>query len=381
MRLSLRRLNRATLARQSLLVREPGNVVDAVRRIVALQAQEPASPYLALWNRVHAFDPAELDAAFLRFEIVKAPLMRVTLHAIAADDRDAFHAAMRQVLRASRLNDRRFLATGLAPRDVDALLPRLVDLADRPRTRPEIEAWLAERFGGPPDPFVWHALRTVAPLVHAPSDVEPWAFGRTPRFVAAPDAHGDEDPSAGRRRLTLRYLRAFGPASRRDLAQFSLLRQSDLRPVLEALGDELVHMEGPDGAPLLDVPGAPLPDEDTPAPPRLLGMWDSVLLAYADRSRVLSSAYRAQVIRRNGDVLPAVLVDGTVAGVWRPVPNGIEITAFHDLPKVAWDGLEEEASALAAFLTERDESAYRRFGHWWKNLPREPARVRTFAPA
>ncbi|MDZ7801813.1 MAG: crosslink repair DNA glycosylase YcaQ family protein [Trueperaceae bacterium] len=125
---------------------------------------------------------------------------------------------------------------------------------------------------------------------------------------------------------------AFGPASRRDFAQFALLRQAEVRPAFETLGDTLVTMEGPGGATLYDVPGAPLPGEDAPAPPRLLGMWDSVLLAYADRSRVIPEDYRPHVIRRNGDVLPSVLVDGMVAGVWRHADGGIEVIAFGRYP-------------------------------------------------
>src|SRR5829696_7437061 len=115
--LTARGLNRATLARQLLLERTSLDVVGAVRRVVALQAQEAASPYLALWNRVAGFDAADLDAAFAEHAVVKAALMRITLHAVAADDHARFHHAMQQTLRAARLNDRRFRATGLTPAD------------------------------------------------------------------------------------------------------------------------------------------------------------------------------------------------------------------------------------------------------------------------
>ncbi len=112
---------------------------------------------------------------------------------------------------------------------------------------------------------------------------------------------------------------------------------------LKALGDKVAELEGPDGAALFDVPGGQLPAEDTPAPPRLLPMWDSVLLAYADRSRVIPPDYRRLFIHQNGDVLPTLLVDGYVAGVWRPAEGGIEATAFHKLSKEAWRGLATEA--------------------------------------
>jgi hypothetical protein len=380
--LTPRHLNRATLARQLLLARERLPVVDAVRRLAALQAQEPASPYLALWNRVEGFDPAELDAAFRSFAIVKASLLRITLHAVAAEDREPFHQAMRTTLRAAGLYDARFTATGLGVADADTLVPELVAFARHPRSKGEIEALLAERLGAPPQPGLWRALRMISPLVHAPT-AAPWSFGRLPSYVAAPEAPAvvgaseaaPDDPAASLQRLVLRYLAAFGPASRRDFAQFALLRQSAVGPAFEALGDAIVTLKGPGGATLHDVPGAPLPDPDAPAPPRLLAMWDSTLLAYADRSRVIPPAYRAHVIRRNGDVLPTLLVDGFVAGVWRPRDGGIEVTAFHELDDGAWDGVEREARALLALLAGRDDAVYGRFGHWWAGLPGVERRV------
>jgi hypothetical protein len=385
-RLTLRRLNRATLARQLLLERQPLPVVDAVRRLVALQAQEPVSPYLALWNRLRDFRPDELTTAFFGYAVVKAPLMRITLHAVAAEDRAPFRRAMTPTLRGARLNDRRFRATGLSVADVDALVPHVLAFARRPRSRHEIEAALAERLGAAADPGVWWALRTFAPLVHAPSD-DPWSFGRSPRYMAAPDVYwgegpqedgdpaGPNDPVAATAHLVRRYLQAFGPASRQDFAQFALLRQTQVGPAFEGMAGALVTLPGPDGATLYDVPGAPLPDDDAPAPPRLLAMWDSVLLAYQDRGRVIPPAYRPHVIRRNGDVLPTLLVDGFVAGVWRPVDEGIEVTAFHALADDAWDGIEREARDLHAVLARRDGSVYARFGHWWSHLPVARARV------
>jgi hypothetical protein len=376
--LTPRQLNRATLARQLLLARERLPVADAVRRVLALQAQEPASPYLALWSRLDGFDPAELDAAFRTFAVVKATLMRITLHAVVVEDRAPFHAAMRPTLRAAGLLDARFRATGLAPADADALVPALLDFAHRPRDRAAIEAMLADRLGAPPEPGLWRALRMIAPLVHAPTAGR-WAFGATPSYVAAPATPAAPDEATARTALLRRYLAAFGPATPQDFARFALLRQAQVRPAFEALADVLVVRTGPDGATLYDVPDAPLPDGDAPAPPRLLPMWDAALLAHADRGRVLPEPYRARVIRRNGDVLPTVLVDGYVAGVWRPVDAGVEVTAFHPLDPDAWVGIEGEVRALWPLLAERDPEAYGRFGHWWaKGL--SSARVRVVAP-
>ena len=144
-----------------------------------------------------------------------------------------------------------------------------------------------------------------------------------------------------------------------------------MQPALQALEGRLDKLEGPTRTTLYDVPGAPpLPSEDTVAPPRLLSMWDNILHAYSDRGRVVPSDYRQLVCRRNGDVLPALLVDGYLAGVWRPVKGGIEATAFHRLDDEAWKGLAAEASALVAFLADREPTVYRRYARWWtKAMP------------
>ena len=139
--------------------------------------------------------------------------------------------------------------------------------------------------------------------------------------------------------------------------------------------DELERYEGPGGITLVDVRDGVLPREDIPAPPRLLAMWESALLAYADRSRVVPSEYRALVMRENGDVLPTVLVDGYVAGVWRPADGGIEVTAFHGSPTRVWTALAIEAASLLAFLADRDPAMYRRYVHWWDGLPADEIRV------
>ncbi|HEY7071678.1 MAG TPA: winged helix DNA-binding domain-containing protein [Acidimicrobiales bacterium] len=375
MALTLRDLNRATLARQLLLRRERLGVVDAVHRVVALQAQEAPSPYVALWNRLAPFDPADLDAAFATRAVVKATLMRITLHAVEGSEYPMVHDAMLPTLRAARLFDRRFTSTGLSVADLDALAPEVVAFASEPRRNAEVEAMLAERLGAAPDPGVWWALRAFAPLVHAPTG-GPWSFGPRPAYVAAPPKPPPADPSEALQRLIRRYLEGFGPASAEDFAQFALHKRTTVRQALAAISPTLTTLEGPGGRQLFDVAGAPLPGGDTPAPPRLMAMWDSVLLAYADRSRVIPDAYRPLVIRRNGDVLPTLLVDGHVAGVWRPVGGAIEARAFHPLPDEAWDGLAREARDLAAFLARRGPAIYGgRYGRWWPTLPPGEGRV------
>lgn len=374
--ITARGLNRATLARQLLLRREALDAADGVRRVVALQAQQPASPYVALWNRLSDFDPAGLDTAFTEHRVVKATLMRLTLHAVHAEDHAAFREAMHPVVRASRLGSR-FTASGLTAEDAEALVPRLLEFADRPRTTAECEAWLGEQLSAPAEDGAWWGLRQYTPLLHAPT-APPWSFGHRPSYIAprtGPVRTDAEASAVSLRRLVLRYLSGFGPASVADVAQFAMVTRSRARSAVADLAGELERLVGPAGEKLVDLPGAPRPNGAEPAPPRLMAMWDSVLLAYADRGRVLPEAYRRTVIRANGDVLPTLLVDGYVAGVWRPVAGGIEAAAFHPLSEDVWERLGAEARSLVGFLAGREPEVYRRYGHWWSRLPETTVRL------
>lgn len=371
MRLTARQCNRATLERQLLLRREARPVTEVVGRLVGLQAQEAPSPYLALWNRIDGFDPAELDAAFVARDLVKATLMRITLHAVRAADHPVLHAAMTACLRGSRLGDRRFTSAGVPVAELDGLVPELLAFLAEPRSNAEVEALLDGRYPGH-GRGLWWAARTFAPVHRAPTG-GPWAFDAA-RFVAADHERRPVEPAVAE--LVLRYLAAYGPATPQDVRQFTLLPMPIVRAALVDLGDRVVPCAGPSGGRWYDVAGASVPDGDVPAPPRLLPMWDNVLLAHADRSRVLPDAHRGVVIRRNGDALPAVLVDGQVAGVWRPRPDGIEVTAFERLGPDVWSGLAAEATALRALLAGRESIPYQRFGHWWeKGMPQVQVRM------
>src|SRR5947207_906309 len=370
MALTDRQLNRATLARQMLLRREKVPVAEAVHRLAALQAQAPASPYIALWNRLEDFQPANLDRALAARKIVRASLMRVAIHAVAAADYPAFHEAMQTTLRGARLNDRRFLSAGISKEECDALLPEVIAFASEPRPSAEVEAWLDERLGKPPSRArIWWAMRHYGPFVHAPTG-GPWSFGARNAYVAAPEVALPGDQAASLRVLVQRYLGGFGPASPQDMKTFTMLYMPLVRAAFDGLGEALVCVDGPGRTKLYDVPDGVIPDEDSTAPPRLLGMWDQVLLAYADRSRTIPPDYRRRVLQVNGDVLPTLLVDGYVAGVWRTVGGGIEATAFHRLSDDDWEGLETEARSLLALLADRDPHPYGRYSHWWEKLPR-----------
>ncbi|MFD6280792.1 winged helix DNA-binding domain-containing protein, partial [Streptomyces sp. NPDC060209] len=343
---------------------------EAVRGVCALQAQTPASPYLALWNRVQDFVPEDLDAAFSEGRIVKATLMRITLHAVHAEDYALYRAAMLSSLRASRLYDRRFTATGLSPTDADALLPELARFLARARTGADVEDEVTGRFGEHAH-RLWWALRTYAPVRHVPTG-GPWSFTQRNAYQDSSATPGSvpQEAGAGVKWLLLSYLRAFGPASAQDFARFTLLTRPVITQALHELGDKVVRVAGPGRAALFDLVGATVPTEDTPALPRLLPMWDSTLLAHAVPGRVLPEEYRPLVVRRNGDMLPCLLVDGQVVGVWRAADGGLELTAFHKLGRAAWQGLTEEAEKLSALLAGRDPAVYGRYGHWWdKGFP------------
>jgi hypothetical protein len=363
------------LGRQLLLRREALGVAEATRRIVAMQGQQAASPYLALWNRIVGFDPDDLDAAFASGELVKATLMRFTLHVVHSDDHLLMHKAMQPSLRA-RLGDARYTEAGLTRDDADAVIAKLLEFLVEPRSNAEIEAWLQEQIDGPPK-SMWWALRAFMPVLHSPTG-GPWAFGHRPSYLAAVDTHVPLETSASDtalQTLVWRYLEGFGPATMADIAQFASVQRSRARAAIEALGNKLETLTGPDGKDLYDVPGGLRPDEDTPAPSRFLPMWDSTLLAYADRGRVVPEEYRRIITRTNGDTLPTLLVDGYVAGVWRTVDGGIEATAFHQLPAKVWKELAVEARALIEFLAKRDPHPYSRYHHWWAKLPDYETRV------
>src|SRR5215471_3969263 len=247
MRLTARELNRAALARQLLLERSPLSVADGVRAVVALQAQQPASPYVALWNRLADFDPAELDAAFGGHRVVRATLMRVTMHGVGVADHQAFREAMEPTLRASRLGDPRFTASGLTLAEADVLTGGLLDFADQPRTAAECDAWLARQLGAPMPPLACRLLRQYAPLWHVPTD-GPWSFG-TRAYVAARPRPVLADPDVSGlalQTLIRRYLEGFGPASIADMGRFALVQRARVKAAVQALGGALSRWEGPD---------------------------------------------------------------------------------------------------------------------------------------
>jgi Winged helix DNA-binding domain len=312
-----------------------------------LQAQWPPSPYLALWSRIEGFRREQLSRAIERRRVVKATLMRGTLHHVSARDYLAYGGVFLEA-RLAEL-ERRIRRESIDV-DADALVEQLVaHTSDGPRSRPELAALLGLGKFVVDDPrpwVVWHLLVARAPLVHSP---ESSAWRRTTgggRFIPAVGWLGRR-PSADLELLVRRYLRAFGPASRSDLLQWTGLPLPALAEGLER--SFLRRLTDERGRELLDVPRAPLPSGDTHAPVRFLPMWDSTLLAYADRARILPEEYRSTVIRRNGDVQPTFLVDGFVGGVWRLANARVELEAFTPLPLRVRRELEDERRRIEEF--------------------------------
>ncbi|HSL75675.1 MAG TPA: winged helix DNA-binding domain-containing protein [Candidatus Limnocylindrales bacterium] len=368
--LSTRRLGRATLARQLLLDTADVDVVEAVERIGGLQAQEPASPYIALWARVRGFDAAALDRALAQRRLVKSTVMRGTVHVVSAADYRALWAATRQALDGARRQDRRDPPD---ERQLASLRRRGAAFATEPRSLSELRDHLGELEGRSGDERLWWFRRT-QPLVHAPADV-PWSFGRRPLLVDADawlgPAKGPSAPVA-MDHLVRRYLAAFGPASVADIARWAGVSVAAVRPGVEAVevAGDLWRSRADTGRALVDLVDAPLPDADSPAPPRLLPMWDSTVLAHDDRTRIVSDADRARIIARNGDTLPVFLVDGVVAGRWWAVAAGgrtrIELEPFRRLAAADRIALEDLGDRLARFVEPHEPNVFSRYARWRK---------------
>jgi winged helix DNA-binding protein len=337
--LTTRELNRATLARQLLLRRRRLPLVVAVERLAGLQAQWGPAPYVGLWTRLDAFHRDALERALLRLEVVRAVVMRGTIHLLSRRDYSVFGSAL-AVAPPPWVSPE---AAELA----DALHDDLLELGRAPRTRAEVAAWLRERHGidGEGPRGLWYALRVRGRLTHAP-ETGLWKPPRTTTYVAVEPEPVDAGPALVE--LVRRYLGAFGPATRADVAEWSGVRVRHLAPALERL-EPLRRFRDERGRELLDLPRAPLPPSDAHAPVRFLPRFDSLLLAHADRARVIADEHRATVIS-NGWVEATFLVDGLVAGRWRVEGGRVAVEPFAALPLTARREVEDETARLESWL-------------------------------
>jgi hypothetical protein len=344
MKLSRRALSRATLARQMLLQRERVPPLDAVARLAGMQAQVAKPPFVGLWTRLEKFDAADLGALIAKKKIVRATMMRGTIHLVTTEDFLAWRMPIQAVLEDGAMR--------AGEQDVATLLPVARTFFDEePRTFDALRKHLASQFEGN-ERWMAYAVRMHLPLVLVPDD-SPWGWAGNAPFAVAETYLGKKiAKSADARDLALRYLAAFGPATAADFQTWSGLRNA--KDVFERLRPQLVTFEGEKKkTELFDLPDAPRPDEHTPAPVRFLPDYDNLLLAYADRSRIVPEEHRARITTKNLRVLPTFLVDGVVAGTWEaPKKKGqkLELEPFGKLDRVTKKALDEEAAALAAFL-------------------------------
>ncbi len=334
--LTLRELNRATLARQLLLERGRLPVARAIERLVGMQAQWPPSPYIGLWTRVEGFRRETLERLLRRGEVLKPTVMRGTLHLITARDYPVFYAAFRE------------MNTWFGPLHLERASASIGDVrALLNNGRIDYTEILAHLRAAHPDLSERDCRRTVyavrrhGHLLHA-RETAAW----TTRPSATYEAYGEPvvvDAAAAVTELVHRYLRGFGPATKADVAAWSGLRVRDFEHAL----DGLPTYRNEDGKTLYDVPRAPLPPADTPAPIRFLPKWDNVLLSFADRRRTISDELRRGVIGKNGDVAATVLVDGVVAGTWS---GAARVELLVPLTRTQKAEVADEAARLEAWL-------------------------------
>ena len=341
--LSRRRLTVALAARQLLLERGRLSPAAAIRHLTPLQGQHPPAPFMALAARVDGFTRADLEAAIDARAIVKTTIMRTTLHVADAGD----YPAYAQLTRQARMRTWRKRLPG-----VEELEPELGAWLSEPRTNGEIREHMARYDGMPDDPYNPVLLaRTLLPLVQLPPAGHYADTRRTTLFVR--DPRPLPDPAEASALVLRRYLAAFGPAQRRDVAAWAGIAQADF--AWERV--ETVSYRDEEGRELIDLPGAPLPPESTPLPPRLLSHWDQPLLAFADRERIMPPELTALQLTLSGS--PTVLVDGRVAASWHLRREGdavrVTIEPHVETPQAAVPAIRHEAERTAR-ICEPDAS-------------------------
>ena len=336
--LSRRELNRALLARQSLLERRRLPLPRAVEQMGCVQAQYAASTYVGLWSRVEGLERNAVTRALERRTLVQATLMRATIHVVSRADYWPLQIAIREEQRA-------WLRRVQKPdeRQMRSVARRLrLLLADGPRTQREIAdagLWL-------PGVGLW------APLVRVPPSGT-WERRRADLYGLAEDWVGPEpglSETEARVHLVRRYLGAFGPAPRADIANWAGMRVGALAEALERL--ELRRFLDENRGELLDLPRAPLPSAETRAPVRFLPTWDATLLVHGRRTGILADEHRKRIFHiRNPQSDRTFVVDGEVAGIWRYEDGRVKLEPFGRLPRGARAELEAEGERLAAFHT------------------------------
>lgn len=357
--LSARALNRAALARQLLLDRSRMTALEAVRHLCGVQAQEPQEPFTGLWSRLHGFAPADLSGLLTGRQAVRVHLMRRTMHLVDAGDALAWRARHDAMLRQRVLATYRRELDGVDPEEL-AAAGRAVMADGEPRTMGELARAVVGRW---PDagtrPLGELLVAGLLPTVQVPPrglwrttggarylPLGAW-LGREPD-PPAPDG-GDPVGEA----LVRRYLAAYGPAATADVRAWSGL--AGLPGAVTALRPELVTFRDEAGRELLDLPDAPRPDPDTPAPVRFLPAFDNAILGYQDRSRIIDDEQRLLSVAGER----VVLVDGRVAATWTTDAGTVAVSPLGRLSRADRRAVTEEGAALASFLSDGADDGVR----------------------
>jgi hypothetical protein len=351
--------------------------VTAIERLGALQAQWPRAPYVGLWSRLQRFDREDLEAALRDRRVVKATLMRGTLHLASAADYPSYSVAATEARRALWTSTQRQLlrmmarsipeakryvaAGGTGITDAAKMHEALLRHAASPRSREDLIDLMARRNKIPPEVathLVWNFVAAHGMLVHVPESGF-FATNRAGDVVAARVALPGmtvPDLATAAESTVRRYLAAFGPATVDDISSWTSMRTPPIREAIARLGARVATFRDDRGRTLYDLTAAPRPAEDEPAPPRFLPKWDSTLLAYTpvERVRILPERHRATVIIKNGDIAQTFLVDGMVAGTWAVERTGsaavMALAPLRRLARADKAALLEEGERLARFI-------------------------------
>jgi hypothetical protein len=356
--LGQRALNRALLERQLLLRREDMGALEAIEYLAGLQAQAPNAPYVGLWTRLAGFRTDHLAELLAQRAVVRTHLMRNTIHLVAAGDGVAVRRLMQPFL------DRSFASSVFARNLAGIDLPALLDagralVRDGPRTRDELGRLLEQRWPGYDPTSLAHAITHLVPTVQVPPRGI-WGSSGQAAYTATDAWLGDLPvPGLSLDGLVLRYLAAFGPATVRDIQAWCGLTR--LREVTERLRPLLRTFRDTGGRELLDLPDAPRPDPDTPAPPRFLPEYDNVLLSHADRSRIIPDRRTVPLPPGLGGSNGTVLIDGFWRATWKITRQRggtvtLRVEPFTEFSAEQAAGVTAEATGLLAFVAPDAEA-------------------------
>ncbi|MCU7725561.1 winged helix DNA-binding domain-containing protein [Actinoplanes sp. KI2] len=345
--MSRRAVGRATLARQHLLARATVPAIDAVEHLAGMQCQAPLAPYVGLWTRLQGFRSDDLSRLIERRQVVRLHMMRNTLHLVSAADCLAWRALFDPLLRAEFAAHFRLDVDQLGGPELFGHARELLRL--RPQTRRELGRLLNERWPGSDPTALAYAVTHHLPVCQVPPRGV-WGKSGQAKWALVEDWLGAPLRVAPVDDLVRRYFGAFGPATVADVQVWSGLTR--LAEVIERMG--LHVFRGPDGQTLFDLPDAPRPAEDTPAPPRFLPEYDNLLLSHQDRGRVNPDGRPVPLPPGNGATSGTFLIDGVWRGTWSVRDSAVHVEPFGRLPAGDRDPLLDEAARLATLVVGPD---------------------------